>query len=142
MEIDKSPDRKFRQGFIGTAPQGAKTGDKSPCLLWRGFLIRGEGRGGGRGWARGMTQPLCPSSWMHSQCPAFAPGSSQVPFGFGSFCYRIVYNLPQLHMQAVILVPCHLLVFCCRRRCMSSASTAAKGPRSQPVSVTVEGIHR
>ena len=40
----------------------------------------------------------------HAQCPAFAPGSSEVTVGFLVFV-SFVQNLPQLRMHAVIFSP-------------------------------------
>ena len=41
----------------------------------------------------------------HAQCPAFAPGSSEVAVGFLVFLYLVVHNLPQLPIYAVIFSP-------------------------------------
>jgi len=61
------------------------------------------------------------------------PALQQWHLEFWSFLYLFVHNLPQLLMQ-LFLVPYNFFVFYCPSKHCPGASTAAKGPRPQPVS--------
>ena len=50
------------------------------------------------------------------QCPAFAPGSSEVAV---AFFFLVVPNLPPVHTHAVILAPYSFSVFSCSGRHLS-----------------------
>ena len=55
--------------------------------------------------------------------------------GIWAFCIFLSIICPSCSCGQLFLVPYSFFVFCCSRRCVSGASTAAKGPRSQPVSL-------
>ena len=92
----------------------------------------------GGGVCRGQAHYLC----FCPRHPIFAPGSSKLAVGFFglfvSFGSRIC---PNCAYTQLFLVPYSFFVFCCSRKGVSRCkycSTAAKGPRSQPVSVWSE----
>ena len=103
IEIDKRPDKKFRQGFTGApAPQaGAQAGSLYGVRVGMCPRVRPEG------WLRCFAHPLGGAGCRgHAQYPAFAPSSSEVAVGvFLVFLYLFVQNLPQLHMHAIIFSP-------------------------------------
>ena len=139
-------DKKFRQGSIrALLQQEGVNADNFPCCLLMGqvsrFLTWSEGRGECRSWAREVTEVVCPPLCgavcrEHPQCPTFAPSSSEVASGFLVFLYLVVRNLPQLHMLHVCSYFQFLIVFLyfvAGGYAYPGASTAAKGPRSQPI---------
>ena len=98
--------------------EGARTSNRFPRSLTR------DGSGGGElvpymGVRVGVCPGVGPEGWLrwsahplggvvcsgHAQCPAFAPGSSEVAVGFLVFLYLAVHYLPQLRMYAVIFSP-------------------------------------
>lgn len=66
--------------------------------------------------------------------PVFAPDSPELAADVFVFCFCLcifwVQNFPQLHMQAVFLVPCSFLVSCCWRRGVSRHVPRFAGPSS------------
>ena len=62
---------------------------------------------GSEAWLRWFAHPLGGGVCRgHARYAAFAPGPSEVAVGFFLiFLYLFVYNLPQLHMHAVIFSP-------------------------------------
>ena len=80
----------------------------------------------------------------HAQYPAFAPNTlfllralQKWQLGFLVFCIFLSIICLNCACRQLFLVPYSFFVFCCWRRGLSRCkhcSTAAKGPRSQPVS--------
>ena len=73
----------------------------------------------------------------HAQCPAFAPGSSEVAVGFLVFLYLLVHNLPPLCMHAAIFSPLWFLCILLLEEMfvpVQALQQRGPGPRSQPVS--------
>ena len=88
---------------------------------------------------------FCPAPWsccMQGSCtvPCFCSGYLRSGSWVLAFLCLVAFNLPQLCMHVVtFLAPCSFLVFCCSRiqeDICPGASTAAKDPRFQPVSLT------
>ena len=93
------------------------------------------------GWLRCFVHPLGGGvCWGHVGYPVFAPGSSKVAVGcvfFGLFVSVGPRICPNCAGTQLFLVPYSFFVFCRSRRGVSrcnDCSTAAKSPRSQPVS--------
>ena len=96
------------------------------------MCVQGSGWRGVLGSARPFGGVECRG---HAQFPAFVPDSAEVAVGFfGLSVYLVVHNLPQLlTFVQLFLVPASFFV--AGRDVCPGASTAAKGPRSQAVSV-------
>lgn len=136
LEIDKKPDKEFRQGFI-RAPAATEGSDNMQlCLLagWGGELVPyiGQGQGSGqKGGLGGLTSPLVVScaGGLHGAL-LIALGSSEVAVGFFSFLgvslNFIVHNLPQLLIHAVIFIPDSFFAFCCSSRGLSRCKHCSK----------------
>lgn len=123
---------------------GARTNNRLPCLLspWWGseaisFLTWGDGwRGcpgvqsqGGLGGPPSPPPVVLSAGGMRSSNCLFLPQTLQ-KWQLGFFClslYLLVQNFPQLHMQAVFLVPCSFFVSCCWKRGVSRSKQCAKG---------------
>ena len=103
MEIDKRPDKKFRQGFT-EAPatvEGNKNKWQIPLLGPHGselvpFIQWGKGRVQGLGWTGGLggllTTLVVVCAAGHVQYPASASGSLDVAVGFWVSSYLLIHN--------------------------------------------------
>ena len=95
---------------------------------------------GPEGWLRWSAHPLGGVECRgHAQCPAFAPGSSEVAVGFLVFLYLVVHYLPQLHMPTVIFSPLSFLCILLLKETfvqVQALQQRVPGPRSQPVSIS------
>ena len=120
--IDQRPDKKYRQGFIGTPATAAGNKNNSfPCLHlatpWARaslFLSGREGRRMSRGLVEGwLSYFACPlgggvfSGYAQFSCfcswpPDFAPASSKVAFGFFGLFISFVHNFALTTMHTVI----------------------------------------
>ena len=147
LEIDQKPDKKFRQGLIGT--HTAVEGDsKNTCLLpeagrrsdslcgVRVGLCLGVGPegfahpfGGVECRGNGQSLLLLPTSCF---CSSFFIRSIWV---FSVFLYLIVHKLPQLHIHAVIFKPLQILcILLLGNICqVQILQQSVSGHRSQPV---------
>ena len=105
IDIDKRPDRKFRQGFIGAlSATGSQTSDKLPCLLlgvgglsgrtWEIWCTKwGEGRLGPALGGRAECQ-VCPQAWCavcrhHVQDPILVLQLQRGDWSFDLFSFFI-----------------------------------------------------
>ena len=142
IEIDKRPDKKFRQGFIGApAAAGQSENDRFPCsppkagraassYAARVGLCPGVGP---EGWRRWSAHPFGAVCRGHAQDPVFAPDPlllrpalQKWQLGFFGLFVPFVQNLPQLHVTQLFLVPYSFFVFCCSRRGLSRCKHCSK----------------
>ena len=100
------------------------------------FLKWGEGRSGSVGARRGLhglpTPFVVLCAGIMQDTLLLLPEPQKWQLGFGIFVSLFTVCATCSHMQ-LFLVSYSFFVFCCLRRC-PGASTAVKGPRSQPVS--------
>ena len=136
LEIDHSPDKKFRQGFIGVfaAAGGARRNNRLPCPL---------APQGGNNPVRymrecesgGVAEVFCPLlrwCWTQGMCGALflLQVLQKRQLGFSVSLYILGPECaPTAHARSY-----EFSAFCCSRRGVSRCmhhSTAVKGPRSQ-----------
>ena len=154
IEIDQRPDKTFRHGFVGAPAAAGGSEDKQVPLLARSLS------GGGacslygvkvgvcpRGQAGGVAQVVCPPlRWWCVQGACAVPCLCSRIFKSGSWvfwslCIFCPEFAPTLHACSYFHSHTVSLYFVAGGEMCAGASTAAKGPRSQPVSFPTERLY-
>ena len=141
-----SPQGHTESGMAEHTATGRSENKQQVPLLTAGGGRAGSFQGEGmfpqvaqEGWLRWFAHPLCGVCRGHVQSPAFPPGCLEMAVGVSwSLCiFCPAFALPCACIQ-LFLILYSLFLFCFLRRCLSRFrhfSTAAKGPRFQPVSM-------
>ena len=146
IEINKRPDEKSRQRFVGCILQHKGGNNKQQVILlaleWEGLVLKWGGVGGGPvGWAGGVAYVFCPPRGG-SLCrepgstPALAPSTSEVAVGLWPF--SVLSFISALIRAVIFQSPVISLYSVAEGDVCPGASTAVKGLRSQPSSPEAE----
>ena len=139
IKIDQRPDKKFRQGFMGTpaAQRGWKQVTGFVCSLpdeGEQFLLQGESRGGSKDRAGGVTEVVWPSlggTECRGQCTVPCFHSCPQLFTSGTWvlglCILLSIICPNCSCKQLFLIPDSSFVFCCWRRRLSRCEHCSKG---------------
>ena len=146
IEINQSPDQKFRQGFTG-APAAARSRFSSFSFADGGgvswFLIQGEGSDVARGWDGGWLRCF---AWLFGyvkRACAVVPCFCFWLLRSGNvgvllvFLYLVVHTLPPQHLHAIIFSPLQFLCILLLGETFVQVQVlqqSVSGPRFQPVS--------